>query len=150
MDIRPSTEGFRLTATSAAPRLARRRVTEACAGFTDDLRSVAELLTSELVANAVRHPRRDESVRGTDIEVTIHLTELVLRVEVRDHDDRPLPPVAAPDSPREGGMGLHLVDALSAAWGWHPTPAPGGKVVWFEIPCSDPRIADGEPGPTEE
>jgi anti-sigma regulatory factor (Ser/Thr protein kinase) len=146
VDIRPSTEDFQVTATSAAPRLARRRVNEACVGLTDDLRSVAELLTSELVANAVRHTRRDGSDGGADIEVTIQRTEQALRVEVRDHDDQPLPPVAPPDSPREGGMGLHLVDVLSGAWGWHLAPSRGGKVVWFEIAFPGSHVADAEPG----
>ena len=148
MDIRPSIEGIRLAATSDAPRLARRRVAAACTGLGDELRSVAELLTSELVANAVRHPRRDESDPGAEIEVTVQRWERALRVEVRDHDDRPLPPVVPPATPREGGMGLHLVDVLSSAWGSHPAPSGGGKVVWFEIHAPEPRTTPRRPGPT--
>jgi anti-sigma regulatory factor (Ser/Thr protein kinase) len=104
-----------------------------CAGLDDDLRAVAELLTSELVANAVRHPLRGEANRGPEIEVTIVHTEGTFRVEVCDHDDRPLPQVVAPSTPREGGMGLHLVDVLSAAWGSHSAMSGVGKVVWFEL-----------------
>jgi anti-sigma regulatory factor (Ser/Thr protein kinase) len=108
-------------------------VSRACAGLSDDLRSIAELLTSELVANAVRHPARHESDRSAEIEVRIHRSDRALRVEVHDHDDRPLPKVRPPTTPREGGMGLHLVDELSSAWGSDPVPSGGGKVVWFEV-----------------
>ena len=136
MNIRPSNEGFRLAATSDAPRVARRRVSAACVGLGDDLRSVAELLISELVTNAVRHPRHAGSNGRADIEVTIRRTDQALRVEVRDHDGRPLPPVVAPATPREGGMGLHLVEVLSAAWGSHLVTQGVGKVVWFELHTS--------------
>ncbi|MGZ4493527.1 MAG: ATP-binding protein [Nocardioides sp.] len=137
MDIRPSAEGFLLAATPEAPRLARHRVSEACAGLGDELRTVAELLTSELVTNAVRHPPRDEADDGTDIEVRIHLTDEVLRVEVHDHDSRPLPEVRRPTTPSESGMGLHLIDELAAAWGADPAVSGAGKMVWFEIRVPD-------------
>jgi hypothetical protein len=53
-----------------------------------------------------------------------------LRIEVWDADARP--PVPQPvDADAEGGRGLLLVAALSAAWGWHPVRG-GGKVVWCE------------------
>ena len=139
MDSRPSSDSFRLTATPEAPRLARHRVSSACYGLDDELRSVAELLTSELVTNALRHPPRDEADHGVDIKVNVHRTDQALRVEVYDHDSRPLPRVEPPDAPREGGMGLYLVDELAAAWGADLVPSGAGKVVWFEVRAPDNR-----------
>lgn len=139
MDLRPSSESFRLAATPAAPRLARQRVRAACAGLGDQQRAVAELLTSELVANAIRHPPRDESDEGLEIEVRIGRTEKAFRVEVHDRDARPLPKVQPPTTPSEGGMGLYIVDELAAAWGSHPEPSGVGKVVWFEILATGSR-----------
>lgn len=31
-----------------------------------------------------------------------------------------------------GGHGLHILDAVTSAWGWRPAPD-GGKVVWFTL-----------------
>jgi anti-sigma regulatory factor (Ser/Thr protein kinase) len=137
LEIRPPSEGFLLAPTPAAPRLARQRVSEACAGLGDEQRAAAVLLTSELVANAFRHPESDAPA-GTEIEVRIQRTDRVFRVEVRDHDARPLPRVRPPTTPREGGMGLYIVDELADAWGVrHDLPAGEGKVVWFEIRLLD-------------
>ncbi|MFG3020056.1 ATP-binding protein [Streptomyces sp. NPDC048254] len=85
---------------------------------------IAELLTSELVTNALVH---------TDREAV--LTAVVgpgqLRVEVRDFVGR-RPRVCAPDS-GDGthGRGLVLVDSLADAWGVQPHEV--GKSVWFEL-----------------
>ena len=137
MDNRFSSDSFRLMATPEAPRLARHRVSSACHGLDDELRSVAELLTSELVTNALRHPPRDESDPGVEIEVKVRRTDQALRIEVFDHDSRPLPQVETPDASSEGGMGLYLVEELSAAWGAQPLTSGAGKVVWFEIGSPD-------------
>jgi D-alanyl-D-alanine carboxypeptidase len=37
-----------------------------------------------------------------------------------------------PSGTRAHGRGLHLVDAIAAAWGVQPRPG-GGKVVWAEL-----------------
>lgn len=128
----PYAESLRLPATLAAPGLARRRVVLACDGLDDDARSTAELLTSELVANAVLHP---DGGAGREPEILLHIrrTDQLLRVEVHDHD--PTPPVApnSPASLRDSGMGLHLVNELSSAWGHEPIPDQQGKAVWFEL-----------------
>lgn len=133
MDKSLLSETFRLTATPAAPRTARRRVIAACEGLCVELRDVVELLVSELVANAVRHPLRDGSGRDVEIIVRIHRTDQVLRVEVQDHDGRPLPPVRPPPTPQERGMGLHLVSELASTWGSDRIRTGEGKTVWFEI-----------------
>ncbi|WP_424211195.1 ATP-binding protein [Streptomyces sp. BI20] len=86
---------------------------------------VAELLTTELVTNALVHT--DEGAG-----VTARIDPDGLRVEVRDrmpHLPRPLVP-SADDGTH--GRGLVLVEALADAWGVEPQ-AGGGKVVWFEL-----------------
>jgi anti-sigma regulatory factor (Ser/Thr protein kinase) len=122
-------------------------VGEAGAGLDDDQRAVAVLLTSELVSNAVRHPPRDATGHETEIEVRIQRTGRALRVEVCDHDARPLPQVLRPLTPREGGMGLHIVHELADAWGDHLGPPGEGKVVWFEIRLPDADRAQGTRSP---
>jgi len=137
VDNGPPDDSLRLPATTAAPRLARRWVVAACAALGDQLSAVAELLTSELVTNAVRHPAADDSGLRVEIVVRLHRSEQMLRVEVHDHDPHPLP---APDrplpEPRESGMGLKLVAELADLWGTHPAPTGDGKVVWFELQTS--------------
>jgi anti-sigma regulatory factor (Ser/Thr protein kinase) len=91
----------------------------------------AELLTSELVTNALRHT-------GGGAELTATLSpgpRNRLRIEVRDSLARRLPSAraaaAAAGDHGTSGRGLLLVEALSDAWGVHPRGA--GKVVWFEL-----------------
>lgn len=82
------------------------------------------LVVTELVNNAVTHARSECVLR-------ISAGLLSLRIEVEDEGagaPDPLPPSAT----RNHGRGLHLVDALTAAWGYEPAPA-GGKVVWAEL-----------------
>jgi anti-sigma regulatory factor (Ser/Thr protein kinase) len=87
--------------------------------------SDVELLTSEVVSNAVKHgnldPRQEIRVR---IVMDGHI-----RVEVMD----PGPPFEADlsDSPGSSGWGLFVVDTISASWGVEPDGV--GKRVWFEI-----------------
>lgn len=93
---------------------------------TRDALNAIELVTSEVVTNAVRHADGTGSV-----EIHVRVEAGGLTVEVRDGDPRP--PV--PQSDRAGlpgGHGLHIVQALTSAWGWRPQRA-GGKVVWFTI-----------------
>jgi anti-sigma regulatory factor (Ser/Thr protein kinase) len=96
------------------------------AGATSDALAATELVTSEVVTNAVRHA----DGTGT-VEIRIRLRAGDLTVEVEDGDPRP--PV--PQSDRAGlpgGHGLHIVQAVTSAWGWRPQRS-GGKVVWFTI-----------------
>ncbi|MEV7791043.1 ATP-binding protein [Streptomyces sp. NPDC087512] len=85
---------------------------------------VAELLTSELVTNALVHTDDDAVLTAT-------VSERGLRVEVRDAESG-LPTPRAPD-PGEatGGRGLVLVRSLADAWGVRSHD--GGKSVWFEL-----------------
>ncbi|MFH8932823.1 ATP-binding protein [Streptomyces griseosporeus] len=85
---------------------------------------IAELLTSELVTNALVHTDHDAVLTAT---VGTH----ALRVEVRDGlARRPRPCVPHADDGTHG-RGLVLVQALADAWGVKTHSA--GKVVWFEL-----------------
>ncbi|MFF7467568.1 ATP-binding protein [Streptomyces sp. NPDC008092] len=85
---------------------------------------IAELLTSELVTNALVHTDR-EAVLTAVVEPG------QLRVEVRDFVGR-RPRMCAPDTD-DGthGRGLVLVDAFADAWGVQAHEV--GKSVWFEL-----------------
>lgn len=84
----------------------------------------AELLTSELVTNALVHTDHDAIVTAT-------LGPRGLRVEVRDFvARRPEPRVPDADD-GTSGRGLVLVQSLADAWGVRAHGV--GKVVWFEL-----------------
>ncbi len=85
----------------------------------------ARLLVSELVANAVRHVRREGQI-GMQVAVR----EDSLRVEVVDPGAGFQPRARTAQSPLGSGWGLHLVDELSDRWG---VDATGPTRVWFEI-----------------
>ena len=107
-----------------APRLARRWVQSLLSGFDDAQREVATLLLAELVTNAVLHAR-------SQIEVAVVVVAGGrLRVEVADLSPL-LPSPKGYDAQANTGRGIPLLDALAADWG--SSPAPGGKVVWFEV-----------------
>lgn len=85
----------------------------------------AELLVSELVANAVRH------AAGADVLLRAQVAEGRLRVEVQDGSSTPPGPARSPSWEQESGRGLLLVEAVAERWGTQP--APGGKTLWFEL-----------------
>jgi len=83
----------------------------------------AEMVASELIANAITHACAPEvSLELTCLEGTGALAIVVT-------DPCPLPPVKCdPAGDAEHGRGLHVVDALSARWGWRPRHS--GKAVY--------------------
>jgi anti-sigma regulatory factor (Ser/Thr protein kinase) len=115
---------------STAPAAARRAVTSwlAAAGWvatTDDSSvATAQLVTSELVTNAIRYGLEP-------ITLTALLGPAVLRLEVHDADRRANPELQHPDDRTPGGRGLLLVSGAADEWGWHSVE--DGKVVWAEI-----------------
>jgi anti-sigma regulatory factor (Ser/Thr protein kinase) len=129
------------TATQASPRLialalpgipesvpvARRRV-RATLGFHElgEFTEDAEVITAELVANAVQHACEDGT--GT-IGVILTHAGIPAAVTVAVSDCSPQVPVRR-DTPAgsEQGRGLQIVEALSAHWGWRC--GGGGKVVF--------------------
>lgn len=82
----------------------------------------AELVASELVANAVLHGWGHLSFR-------LFETDAGLRIEVEDAN--PSPPIATEGhANRSGGYGMQIVERL-AEWGWRP--AGSGKMVWAQL-----------------
>jgi anti-sigma regulatory factor (Ser/Thr protein kinase) len=107
-----------------APAEARRQVATVCADWPAAVLQVAQLLTTEVVTNAVVH--------GTGAVLFRALCRgNLLRVEVGDAGPG-LPRRVQPDGVRRtGGRGLLILAALAADWGverWD-----GGKTVWFEL-----------------
>jgi anti-sigma regulatory factor (Ser/Thr protein kinase) len=97
----------------------------------------AQLLTAELVANAVEHTTHDGP-----IELVVEVLPGGCQVEVHDCDPVPpgtlgLPgPCHEPDPWQEHGRGLLLLRALSSSCGHRTTDS--GKAVWFTL-SSVPR-----------
>jgi anti-sigma regulatory factor (Ser/Thr protein kinase) len=108
------------------PAAARRFVRAALESVETDpvVIETAELLTDELVTNAIVHARCKSYL-------FIRAAKGIVRVEVTDPDDR-LPSMATLDTEALGGRGLVIVNGLASAWGVERT-ADGGKTVWFEL-----------------
>ncbi|HEX3425392.1 MAG TPA: ATP-binding protein [Acidimicrobiales bacterium] len=109
--------------TSAATA---RRLVARCADSVGlgDLTHVAVLLTSELVANALRHGR-------PPMVLACEGTGAGLRVSVSD-GLAALPSLRRHGGLDEGGRGLAMVDVLANQWGSDLAPG-GGKCVWFDL-----------------
>jgi len=89
----------------------------------ESLVSDAELLTSELVTNAVLHARGD-------VTLTVAVAEGVAEIGVSDRSTAR--PESRPGTWRaEGGRGLRLVDLVAREWG--VVTVEGGKQVWFRL-----------------
>ncbi|MEU1074366.1 MULTISPECIES: ATP-binding protein [unclassified Streptomyces] len=134
----PTSWRIPLPHTNAAVPIARALIRTALADIDAPADSdTAELLTAELVANAVEHTAADQP-----IELVVELFEAGCQVEV--HDRSPLPPgdLGAPapcgdlDPWQEHGRGLLLIRTLSSACGHRPTAH--GKAVWFTLPARPP------------
>lgn len=122
---------FRLAGGRAAASAARQEVRRSLAGrVSTEALDRAQLLTSELVTNSVRHAGAGE---GDSIELRVELNGEVVRVEVADRG----PGIAAeklhgrgPEGDADGGWGLLLVDSLAADWGFTREDR---SRVWFEL-----------------
>jgi anti-anti-sigma factor len=111
-----------------APGLARVEVREAVAGKLPAQESeLAVLLTSELVTNAVLHPR-DRA--GDSIGLRISTDSGRARVEVADSGGGFDPSAVRPQEKAAGGHGLVLVDRGAVRWG---TRRDDRFRIWFEV-----------------
>jgi DNA-binding CsgD family transcriptional regulator/anti-anti-sigma regulatory factor/anti-sigma regulatory factor (Ser/Thr protein kinase) len=121
-----------LAPTPTAAATARRFVRETLQHWRlappdGELSEQAQLLTDELVTNAVVHAQ-------TDLRLRLDLGGELLHIAVRDFDRRLPRPL--PDDPQaEGGRGLRLLEWVAATWGAQPHPG-GGKVVWCTLRTS--------------
>ena len=102
-------------------------------GTSPEAVRVLELLTSEVVTNAVKYGGCDE--------IVVRLGSRHGEVEVVVSDANPEPPqVVDPSQRRDGGRGMRLVDSLARRWGVvrHPHD---GKSVWFCVSMSGLLVA---------
>lgn len=102
---------------------ARRFVRDVLSDQSPEIREAAELMTSELATNCVRHAH-------TDFELSIQ-AQGQIRIEVCDTGDG-RPRVLTPAPHDRSGRGLRIVEAMSSTWGI--SPSEHGKTVWFTLP----------------
>lgn len=110
---------------------ARRFVRDVAADWLvdGDVREIAELLTSELVTNALSHGSSGVSARNA-IRVTVSREKELMIVDVHDSCIA-IPRMRRADYLGVTGRGLPIVQNLSHNWGWTLNPA--GKSVWFQL-----------------
>ena len=122
-----------LTAGPAAAAEARSQVGAAiCTWDVPVDATVAVLLTSELVTNAIRHGA------GETVALAITCSSGQLRVDVYDTSSS-MPVLVDAPADAETGRGLMLVSTLSAEWGFYRTPT--GKAVYFMLEF-EPDLAE--------
>jgi anti-sigma regulatory factor (Ser/Thr protein kinase) len=94
--------------------------------IADGVVSTVELLTSEVVTNAIVHG-------GSGPQLVVQLGDGVVRVAVRDMSpELPVRRLGRIDD--SSGRGVVIVEELATAWGVEPDRG-GGKQVWFEVAC---------------
>lgn len=111
---------------NSAPAGARMLVREVCAAWLipQDVCEAAELVSNELVSNAVEHAYSSS-------RLTITYTGALLRISVRDYSPSPIPRTRPIDVYGHRGRGLHLVAALAQTWGAEQHP--DGKTLWASL-----------------
>ena len=111
-----------LSCVREARRWVARRCREDCRADIDP--AVVQLLTSEVVTNAVVHG-------GAPVSVDVACTDD--RVEVRVSDTGPASPLRREAGPTAtSGRGMALLDTLAERWGVDRATRPAvGKTVWF-------------------
>lgn len=110
-----------LTSAAEARRFVAGKVTD---WGLEDLLDDALLVASELAANAVTHA-------DSPCRIRLSVNAATLRIDVIDTGSGTPEPQPASWT-EEHGRGLHLVDALTTAWGLEIIPE--GKLVWAELP----------------
>jgi anti-sigma regulatory factor (Ser/Thr protein kinase) len=90
-------------------------------GLDEEIEHTVTLLTTEIVANSVRH-----AIGGREIHVAATVEPAFVRVEVLDAGPG-FDPEVRHDS---DGYGLRLVDKLATRWG---VERGRGTLVWFEV-----------------
>jgi anti-sigma regulatory factor (Ser/Thr protein kinase) len=103
---------------------ARRAVRALVAGNRDDLAALAELLTDELLTNAVLHG-------GGQFSLTARADGKRLRVSVSDRFSSERVTVYPPGHELEYGRGMTIVDAMASKWGIERHGSE--KSIWFEL-----------------
>jgi anti-sigma regulatory factor (Ser/Thr protein kinase) len=117
-----------------APGLARRAVEQHFAAELDeDSLASVELLTTELVSNAVRHGGADQ---GHSVVLHVAIAPGCLRIEVCDPGKGFKVTTLAPYG--EGGYGLFIVSEVASRWG---VARDIDNCAWFELDVASGRGA---------
>lgn len=124
---------IRLAHSYASVQTARRFVRHALHMWNaDDEVDDAVIVVSELVTNAIAHAHTGCELRiSRDGGDHAGSPGAILRVEVNDRGAQ-IPDVQTLTETREHGRGLHIVAALTNAWGVDTEPD-GSKTVWAEL-----------------
>jgi len=92
--------------------------------YSGDLAAV-QLLTSELVSNAILHV-------GAPFEMTVDTSGGSVRVDVIDARGEDFPRLRDPEPQELAGRGLRMVDRLATHWGVVEGPE-DRRTVWFSF-----------------
>ena len=114
-----------LPRTYEAAGLARTSLAPLSAGLEAERRADLNLLVSELINNAVVHG-------SGAISLQVEQRGDAVWVQVSDEGPGFDATLDAVKHPRNGGWGLHLLDALASRWGM----AEGSTRIWFELPAA--------------
>ena len=110
-----------------APTLARCFLHQNRDGLPQALIENAELLTSELVTNAVLHGQ-------PPIAMELAVTPTTLDVAIDDGGPNlPVLDTSAVSGTQPHGRGLQIVDTIANQWGVQKGPRGNGKRVWFRL-----------------
>lgn len=116
-------------APSAAPRLRRALVEDLVArDVSPEVVDEAEIVVSELVANAIRHAR---PLSDGTIRVHWKVKNNVVEVEVSDGGGPTMPRPSPPTTWAPGGRGLRIVRSVAHEWG--VLEDPNGRTVWASV-----------------
>jgi anti-sigma regulatory factor (Ser/Thr protein kinase) len=119
---------YRLPHTAEAPALARRLVEEHLAPLLPEERADGlVLMTSELVANAVRH---SPPVADGTHQLVFECDDVAIRVGVTDGGRHLDADDIAFDTRADGHFGMYIIDRHADGWGFS---LDGVKGVWFEV-----------------
>jgi anti-sigma regulatory factor (Ser/Thr protein kinase) len=122
---------LRLPPDPIAATLARAALTTLDSDVPEPVISDVQLLTTEVVSNAVRHA---SLMPSQQIVLRVEINGSV-RVEVLDEGRLFRAGPRSTDGSGHNGWGLFLLDALATTWGVEPEGA--GKKVWFEVGTAD-------------
>lgn len=111
-----------LPARPDAARQARRELLTR--GLDEDISHTVTLLTTELIANALRHARLDPA--QDRIVFFGRMQPDLVHIEVGDGGAG-----FEPEQIGEGGLGMRLLDKLASRWGCEHSGQ--GFRVWFEV-----------------
>jgi len=127
----PPAGSLQLPSAPEAAALARTYVRGLGSSWPADRLDTVLLLVSETVTNAVRYGHGR-------VELELTCSDGSVRIEVSDANPDPPTrhPLSSESLPAVGGLGLHLLDALTDAWGTRSRRELPGKTVWLAVPVT--------------